>query len=86
MTPAQAKSAGNTMLLRGDWEDIKIDVMRQALRLKFQDEELLRKLKATAPKLLAESNDWGDKFWGQDWSGNGQNMLGRLLMEIRDSN
>jgi predicted NAD-dependent protein-ADP-ribosyltransferase YbiA (DUF1768 family) len=28
-------------------------------------------------------NWWGDTFWGTDKDGKGENMLGRLLMEVR---
>lgn len=32
---------------------------------------------------LIEGNNWGDTFWGV-CNGRGENMLGKLLMEIRD--
>jgi predicted NAD-dependent protein-ADP-ribosyltransferase YbiA (DUF1768 family) len=34
---------------------------------------------------LVEANTWNDLYWGVDAdNGNGQNMLGILLMQVRD--
>jgi ribA/ribD-fused uncharacterized protein len=82
-TCGEAKSAGGKVNLRTDWEKVKVDIMRSCLEVKFQNDELKAMLKATAPKYLEETNDWRDTYWGKV-CGVGQNMLGRLLMEIRD--
>ena len=37
----------------------------------------------TEDSILIEGNNHGDKFWGQV-KGEGMNMLGKLLMEVRD--
>jgi N-glycosidase YbiA len=83
-TPADCKKIGRKIVMRKDWEDIKIDVMRFALRLKFQDKVLQELLLETGDAELEEGNHWGDRFWGVDGSRYGQNWLGRLLMELRD--
>ena len=87
-TPGQAKRAGRKAVLRHDWEDVKMNVMREALRKKFSDPELKAKLLATGDQHLEEGNHWCDNFWGvchclkcQDKVG--QNNLGKLLMELR---
>jgi ribA/ribD-fused uncharacterized protein len=68
---------------RPDWDDVKVDVMRKILRAKAaQHEYVLRKLLATGDRRLVE-NSWRDDFWGWGPSRDGQNMLGRLWMEIR---
>ena len=55
---------------------------RQLLRSKFSDPELAEALLATGDAELVEGNTWGDPFWGV-YKGKGENMLGRLLMEVR---
>jgi ribA/ribD-fused uncharacterized protein len=81
-TPGQAKRLGRQVPLRPDWERIKVDVMRNLLRQKFAHPDLRRLLLATAPEDLVEINTWGDRYWGVS-CGAGENMLGRLLMEVR---
>jgi hypothetical protein len=82
-TPGKAKKLGRRCKLRPDWEDIKVDFMRELLYEKFEEPTIRAKLMATHPRELIEVNDWGDDFWG-DCSGNGQNMLGQLLEEVRE--
>ena len=79
----ESKKMGQFVRLRSDWEKIKVDVMKTCLEVKFQNPELKEMLMATAPKHLEEANNWGDKYWGTTY-GKGENMLGKLLMQIRD--
>ena len=83
MTPGAAKRAGKRLLLRDDWETVKLGIMNDLLRLKFQDRDLRESLIDTYPHELVEGNTWGDRFWGT-CSGQGHNHLGRLLMELRE--
>ena len=73
---------GRQVKLRKDWEDIKLQVMENALRLKFQDSTLRKKLIATGDEELIEGNPWEDRYWGV-CNGSGKNKLGKLLMKIR---
>lgn len=83
-TPAKAKYEGRSVPLRQDWEDIKLGVMRLVVQTKFTDPDLRQMLLATGDAQLVEANTWGDRTWGVDEkTGNGQNLLGRLLMETR---
>ena len=83
-TPAAAKRLGEQLPLRPDWEQRKVKVMAALLKRKFRDPALRAKLLATGNAKLIEGNRWGDRFWGVDLrTGEGQNMLGRLLMAIR---
>ncbi len=84
-TPARAKRFGRTVVIRPDWEEVKLDVMLDLLRLKFSDERLRQQLLATGETELEEGNRWGDTFWGINPpdSENGENNLGRLLMKVR---
>lgn len=81
----EAKRLGQWVMLREEWEDVKLDVMRSVLCAKFtQNPELMEALLATGDKVLCEGNTWGDTFWGMDMrNGEGENYLGRLLMELR---
>lgn len=87
-TPGKAKRLGRQVQLRSDWEEVKVDVMRQGLRLKFQDPKLRTMLLATGDKELVEGNTWHDRTWGrcicEKCGGQGENLLGQLLMELRE--
>jgi ribA/ribD-fused uncharacterized protein len=68
---------------RSDWNGVKVDIMRDILRAKVkQHEYVYRKLLATGERELVEDS-WRDTFWGWGPEKNGQNMLGKLWMEIR---
>ena len=77
----EAKSLGRKVKLRKDWNLVKVDLMRDILERKFCD-DLHDKLLEVEEEIV-EDNDWGDRFWGR-CSGEGKNVLGKLLMEIRD--
>ncbi len=83
MTPAGAKREGQRLDLRPDWLPVRVDVMRDLLRGKFARDPLRALLIETWPHALIEGNDWDDRFWGMV-EGQGQNMLGVLLMEVRE--
>jgi len=69
---------------RKDWEAIKVSVMRQALQAKFmQHDELRQLLLSTGSAYLIEDAP-NDDYWGNGGDGSGKNMLGRLLMEVRE--
>lgn len=82
-TPAEAKRMGREVPLRSDWEETKIDIMRNIIRAKFSDTGLMDKLRTTGDAELVEGNNWQDFFWGI-CNGKGQNWLGKILMETRD--
>lgn len=79
----RAKRLGKKLTLRPDWENVKLDVMLDLLRLKFAHEELKKKLLDTGEEYLEETNNWYDFYWGV-CNGNGENHLGRLLMQVRE--
>ncbi len=71
-----------TFKLRPNWDNMKVQVMRDVLRIKFSAEPLRSWLIATENDELIEGNDHGDEFWGV-CDGVGENYLGNLLMELR---
>ena len=73
-----------------NWDEICYGIMKDILTAKFTIPELREKLKATGDATLIEGNIWHDNRWGKctcDGCQNkdGQNWLGKILMEIRDS-
>jgi N-glycosidase YbiA len=82
-TPGQAKKLGRTVERLPNFDAIKLAVMEDCLRYKFQSPYLRYLLVSTAPHELVEGNWWGDTFWGV-CRGVGENHLGKLLMKIRD--
>jgi len=69
--------------IRPDWEAVKDDVMRRALRAKFTSHADLRKLLLSTGEEDLVENAPGDYYWGIGADGSGRNMLGKLLMELR---
>lgn len=85
-TPSEAKKRGRRCGIRGDFDLVRVAIMRDLLRQKFaQGTPLAGYLLATRDACLVEGNTWGDVFWGVDErTGQGENMLGKLLMQIRN--
>lgn len=81
-TAADAKHYGKIVVLRSDWESVKLGIMKDLLRKKFSSSKMKGLLLATGDTELVEGNWWGDTFWGK-CRGVGKNWLGVLLMEIR---
>ena len=63
-SPGGSKKLGRGVLMREDWDDIKISVMEDILRIKFKNPELKQKLIDTGQEELVEGNWWNDTFWG----------------------
>lgn len=83
-SPGLAKKLGRKVTISFDWDKRKLDVMRFLLIQKFEDKELRDKLIETGDTILIEGNYWGDKYWGV-CNYEGENNLGKLLMEIRSN-
>lgn len=93
--PEVIKNMGSKIFTNAEWESKKTDVMKCILLSKFgQNLELKAKLMATGTTPLYECTQ--SRFWGTGWtldapdwvkSSNfpGKNVLGKLLMDIRDN-
>lgn len=67
-----------------DWDEIKLEVMKQILRAKvYQHPYVMKKLLQSGDRELIEDS-WRDSFWGWGSNKDGHNHLGRLWMELRD--
>jgi ribA/ribD-fused uncharacterized protein len=85
-TPTDAKRLGRTKmgLDMAAWDAKKDEVMLAIVRAKFaQNPDLARKLLDTQDAYLEEGNTWGDTYWGT-CQGKGKNMLGKILMQVRE--
>lgn len=83
--PSQSKKMGRSCELPPNWESIKLSVMRDLIAKKFErGSELAEKLLGTGNSTLIEGNWWGDQYWGV-CDNEGENWLGKLLMERRRS-
>jgi ribA/ribD-fused uncharacterized protein len=92
VSASQAKRMGKSLQLRSDWEEVKVSIMRDLLLQKFYPTILRRKLLCTFTAQLIEGNYWHDTWYGVcegtckqgPHEPKGENVLGKLLMEIRD--
>ncbi|WP_422930204.1 NADAR family protein [Singulisphaera sp. PoT] len=70
--------------LRKDWESVKVQIMHEAVLAKFtQHEDLRALLIGTGDSKLVEHTT-NDDYWGDGGDGSGKNMLGILLMRVRE--
>lgn len=87
ITSGEAKYLGN--LAPGfnskKWNKKKIELLRAMVFQKFEKNFKLRKMLMEMEGYhLEERNSWGDKFWGTNETGEGENNLGKILMVVRD--
>lgn len=81
---AKSLGASKEFPIRHDWDTYREEVMRKALKAKFeQNPELKQLLLSTQGRPLYEATT--DPYWGQGRTKKGKNRLGILLMELRDS-
>jgi ribA/ribD-fused uncharacterized protein len=70
--------------LRRDWESVKVGIMREAVLAKFtQHDDLRTLLLSTGGAKIIEHTE-RDSYWGDGGDGSGRNMLGRILMQVRE--
>ena len=83
-TPREAKSIGDGIHANQGWLNVQQDIMYQILHEKaVQCKVFYDYLKETGSKVLVEDTE--SHFWGRGKSGNGSNILGQLLMSLRDN-
>lgn len=74
---------------REDWESVRVDIMRWCLRVKLiQHWDSFGELLTSTGELAIVEESRRDVFWGAKSDGEralvGENVLGRLLMELRE--
>ena len=79
--PGEAKRLGRQVPLRPEWD--ALEAMQNFVWQKYDFGNTLgAKLVNTGTCHIEEGNAWGDTFWGV-CRGQGQNILGKLIMERR---
>lgn len=83
-TPGTARDLGQTVDLIPNFDHDKYEIMKDIVFEKYlQNRNLLDQLIKTGDEYLIEDSPV-DYYWGCGADGSGKNMLGRVLMEVRD--
>lgn len=85
-SPSRAAEIGRDrkLHLREDWESVKNKIMYKVVQAKFEQHPSIKvQLLLTDDALLVEDSPT-DYYWGCGKDGTGKNMLGQMLMHIRD--
>lgn len=90
LSGAEAKKLGSQIPITTEcWNTEKLYAMAKVLHSKFTHYGLLFMLKLVKEEII-EDNYWGDTFWGicnnKKYKNEGKNILGKMLMNIRDNN
>jgi hypothetical protein len=84
-TPMEAATLGRdrTRHIRPDWEQVKTQIMREAVLTKFLTHlEIQSILLSTGDRPIVEDSPT-DYYWGCGVEKTGQNHLGKILMSVR---
>ncbi len=78
------KGRDRSLPLRKDWESVKDNIMREVVYAKFTQHDHLKKtlLETGDAKLIEHTAN--DSYWADGGNGKGKNMLGIILMEVRE--
>jgi N-glycosidase YbiA len=84
-TPKEAKRLGSNrnFKIHPNWDTMRIEVMRECVRAKFQQHPSLRELLLSTGDAILVEDSPTDYFWGCGKNRTGKNMLGKILMEVR---
>ncbi len=82
---AAIKGRDRNKTLRKEWGEVKDDIMRRAVLEKFkQNDDAKKVLLKTGDQEIIEKTT-KDYYWGCGTEGTGKNILGKILMEVRDT-
>lgn len=71
--------------LRKDWEQVKDDVMREAVHAKIEQYKEIRDILISTGNCVLVEHTINDSYWADGGNGSGKNMLGKILMEFRNN-
>lgn len=78
-----SRNLGRKTKLRDDWENVRENLMKKIIKLKFdQHENIKQNLLNTGFRRIIH-NTRTDSYWGIGNNGLGLNILGKILSEIR---
>ncbi|WP_393966266.1 NADAR family protein [Exiguobacterium sp. S22-S28] len=82
-TPKEAAYEGRKFTLRSDWKEVRYTIMKRGVTEKLRTHpDILVQLLETNMEKLVENNP-KDSLWANGADGNGQNLFGQVLMDIR---
>jgi len=70
--------------LRKDWEAVKDALMLEAVLAKFTQHDDLREILLGTGQARLVEHTTNDSYWADGGDGSGKNMLGMILMKVRD--
>ena len=82
--PREALKLGRSRPARSDWAKVKDIVMYRAVRAKFTQHPDLRALLQSTDDAELVEHTAKDDYWGDGGNGSGRNMLGCILMLVRE--
>lgn len=84
-SPKRASELGKSkdQKIKSNWNEIKIEVMYQAVLAKFQQNKAIQTILLNTQNHLLIENSPYDNFWGIGKTGQGLNYLGTILMKAR---
>jgi len=82
-TAEEALAVSRTFAVRDGWGDMKLEVMRRAVRAKVLQSPALRELLLSTEGYPLVCFKQTDAFWGTGKKGTGKNHLGKLLTDVR---
>lgn len=74
-----------TLKIRSDWEEVKISIMETAICAKMNQHPVFKSILLSTGNCMLIERTANDSFWGDGGNGKGLNMLGIILMKIRNS-
>jgi ribA/ribD-fused uncharacterized protein len=74
----------NGLKIRSDWDDCKIEVMVTVTRAKYDQYPELKEILLSTGKATIREASPTDYYWGIGKNRTGENMLGKVLMKVRD--
>ena len=85
-TPMEAARLGRdrTRGLRQDWDRIKDEVMYRVVLAKFTQHPDIKTMLLSAGNARLVEHTKSDSYWADGGDGCGKNMLGQILMHVRD--
>ncbi len=85
-SPMEAARIGRNrdLTMRADWEGVRDGIMLEAVWAKFTQYSNLRELLLSTGNATIVEHTTNDNYWGDGGDGSGKNVLGRVLMEVRE--
>lgn len=81
---AAAMGRDRSRPLRKDWEEVKDNIMREAVMAKFSQYNDIRELLLSTGDAELIEHTSNDSYWADGGDGSGKNMLGIILMQTRE--